>query len=223
MKIPFKKLFIWGSILAVAGIIFFWIINLHISSKGERFFITTENCPKAQTAIVLGAAIWGKQTLSHVLEDRVLKAIHLYKKGLVKKLLMSGSHSRTDYDEVNAMRIYAEKRGVPKKDIFMDHAGFTTYETMYRARDVFQVKSAVIVTQQFHLARSVYIARQLGIIAYGYIADRRSYVGIRYYRLREFFARIKAWLQAGIFKPLPTYLGRVISIIGDGRLTHDKK
>ena len=103
--------------------------------------------------------VWGKDTLSHMLEDRVLGAIDVYERGGAKKILMSGYHGQEDYDEVNAMKKYAVEKGVAADDVFMDHAGFSTYETMYRARDVFQAKKVVIVTQKYHLYRAVYIAR----------------------------------------------------------------
>jgi len=157
-----------------------------------------------------------------MLADRVETAVELYVQGKVKKILMTGDHGWDSYDEVNSMRKYARSRGIPDTDIFMDHAGFCTYDSMFRAREVFQVDSAVIVTQNFHLPRAVYIARELGIPAVGLSADRHIYAGAGAYAWREIPARVKAFAQV-IFDDKPRFLGPVISISGDGRSTHDLK
>jgi SanA protein len=157
-----------------------------------------------------------------MLADRVITGVLLYKEKKVDKLLMTGDHGLVDYDEVNAMRVYAESLGVPAEDIFMDHAGFNTYESMYRAKDVFQVDSALIVTQRYHLPRAVYIARAFGLNAYGVGADRQLYAGMEYYTFREALARGKAFLQVNLIRPEPRFLGAAIPIDGDGRATHDR-
>ena len=138
------------------------------------------------------------------------------------KLLMSGDHGRVSYDEVNAMKQFAIDRGVPSEDVFMDHAGFSTYETMYRAKEVFAAKRVIIVTQKYHLYRAVYIAEQLGLEAYGVDSDLQSYIKQPYYNAREILARDKDFVKV-IFKPKPTYLGEVIPISGSGDLTNDKE
>lgn len=198
------------------------MVSLGVRAAGAAGLVSPDSIDKPfPVAIVPGAAVWGRWTLSHVLEDRVLVAIRLYRAGRVKKLLFSGRHDREDYDEVNAMRRYAMERGVPAADIFLDHAGFTTYQTLYRARAVFRVERALIVSQRYHLYRALYIAGALGIAAKGVASDLRPYVNIDWYRLRDFFARIKAWFQAGVFRPLPDHLGRPHPVTGDGRSTHD--
>ena len=179
--------------------------------------------PDADAAIILGAAVSPNGMLSGVLQDRVDRGIQLYRARKVKKLLMSGDHGEASYDEVTAMGRYAVQRGVPSEDIFLDHAGFTTYETMYRARDIFQVKRALVVTQDFHLPRSVYIARSLGIEAWGVASSQHSYSGEDYLKAREFPARLKAFLQVNVLHSRPTYLGPAIPITGDGRKTHDRQ
>ncbi len=103
----------------------------------------------------------------------------------------------------------------------MDHAGFTTYESVYRAKEIFEVKSLIVITQKFHLPRAIFICNQFGVQAEGIIADRQRYRGEIYYELREYFARGKAFLAAAIFKPLPKFLGDKIPITGDGRATQD--
>ena len=134
------------------------------------------NAPSAEVAIVLGAKVWPGGAPSSMLEDRLRTGIELYRPGRVDKLLLSGDHGQSTYDEVNAMRQFVLYRGVPPEDVFMDHAGFSTYDTMYRARDVFQVRDALVVTQGFHLERAVYTARALGMDATGVAADLRPYL-----------------------------------------------
>ena len=155
-----------------------------------------------------------------MLEDRLLQGIELYFGGASDRLLMSGDHGRKDYDEVNIMKKFAIGKGVPSKHIFMDHAGFSTYESMYRARDIFQVKKAIIVTQKYHLYRALYVADALGIEAYGVASDPRIYAGQDYREKREILARIKDFFTV-IIQPEPTYLGEIIPIDGDGDLTND--
>jgi vancomycin permeability regulator SanA len=133
---------------------------------------------------------------------------------------MSGDHGRTDYDEVAAMKQFAINAGIPSENIFMDHAGFSTYESLYRAKEIFQAKKILIVTQEYHLYRAIYIANQLGLEAYGVSADYRSYSGQTGRDIREFLARVKDF-GTGIFKPEPTYLGDTIPIWGNGDLTND--
>lgn len=175
----------------------------------------------AQTAIVLGAYVYNnKGALSPVLQDRVDTAIALYDAGKVDSLLMSGDHGQDDYDEVNAMRIYAEKKGVPRGRIFLDHAGFDTYQSMVRARKVFQVESAVVVTNRFHLDRAVFLAGSQGIRVQGVVADRRRYADD--YEMREFLARCKAFLYVYLLRPQPRYLGPEIPITGEATPSHDK-
>ena len=140
--------------------------------------------------------------------------------GAAPKLLMSGDHGRTNYDEVAAMKQFAINAGIPSENIFMDHAGFSTYESIYRAKEIFQAKKIIIVTQEYHLYRALYIADQLGVEAWGVSADYRSYTGQTSRDIREFLARVKDF-ATGIFKPEPTYLGEAIPISGNGNLTND--
>ena len=132
---------------------------------------------------------------------------------------MSGDHGTESYDEVNFMKDYAVNNGVEADNVFMDHAGFSTYESMYRARDVFEVESMLVVTQTYHLYRAVYNARKLGLDAYGYKAEHLLYPEIN--NIREAAARVKDFVWC-IFKPEPTYLGEAIPISSSGALTDDK-
>jgi SanA protein len=192
----------------------------YVRIKGSKYVVRPQDVPAAQAAIVLGAFVTTDGQLCEMLADRIETAVELYKNNKVKKIIMSGDHGRKDYDEVNSMRIYAEKLGIPTADIFMDHAGFSTYNSMYRAKKIFQVDTAVIVTQAYHLPRAVYTARSLGITAVGIEADKHIYAGAGYYSLRETPARIKAFWEV-TSHARPVFLGEVIPVSGDGRATHD--
>lgn len=194
-----------------------------VESQGRQGFVELEKADHAQTAIVLGAGVYDGGALSAVLQDRVDCAIALYHLGKVDSLLMSGDHGYQDYDEVNAMREYAIKHDVPNERIFMDHAGFNTYDTMMRARQIFEVESAVVVTNRFHLARAVFLARHAGIKAQGVVADKHLYAEADWYEQREFLARCKAFLNCYVTRPGPTLGGPPIPITGDARLSHDKE
>ncbi len=178
-----------------------------------------QDAPAAKVAIVLGAGVYEDGTPSPMLADRLATGVELYKLGKVDKLLLSGDHGTTTYDEVNAMLRYCLDRGVPDEDVFTDHAGFDTYDTMYRARDVFKVTDALVVTQDFHLPRAVYTARSLGLEATGVIADIQPYTGEWRFALREWPARMNAFLQLQVTKPGPRFLGPALPIDGDGRIT----
>ena len=156
-----------------------------------------------------------------MLADRLNQGIELYQAGAADRLLMSGDHGRAEYDEVNVMKAYAMERGIPSEHIFMDHAGFSTYESMYRARDVFEAKKVIIVTQRYHMYRALYVARALGLDAYGVTSDPWQYQGQTYRELREMAARIKDFFYV-ILKPKPTYLGDTIPVYGDGNVTNDQ-
>jgi SanA protein len=223
-KTLIKLVIIFSSILVVL-IAAFFIINAVVIEAAAPYVYgidDTDKLEKADCVLVLGALVYGDERLSLVLQDRVDYAIGLYNAGKADRLLLSGDHGQTDYDEVNAMMDYAVSKGVPKEDIFLDHAGFSTYESMYRARDVFRVSSVIIVTQRFHVSRAVYIARSLGLKAVGVNSDPRVYSNAASDAARESLARVKDFLSVNIFLPEPKYLGEAIPIFGDSSLTHDK-
>ena len=199
-------------------------INLYVILSTKKQIIKEEKYKELSDIdciIILGAGIVeGKP--SHMLEDRLLEGIKLYQNNISDKIIMSGDHGRKEYDEVNVMKNYAIQRGVPSENIFMDHAGFSTYESIYRARDIFKARKVVIVTQKYHLYRALYIANQLGIEAYGVWADPRQYIGKTYREMREILARNKDFIKC-IFKPEPTYLGETIPVNGNGDITNDDK
>jgi len=181
-----------------------------------------DNVPEADCILVLGAKVWSDERLSLTLKDRVDYALKLYHAGKADKLLLSGDHGTKGYDEVNAMRHYAMEQGVPAENIFLDHAGFSTYESLYRARNVFMCESVVIVTQRFHLYRAVYIAKKFGLAVSGVNSDPRRYANEMQNEVREFFARVKDFFYVNVFAPVPKHLGKAVPISGDGRVTHDQ-
>ena len=210
-------------VLAVIAIIALGInLFVKLSTKKQIKIIKDySNLKDIDCIIVLGAGIWGDKP-SPMLEDRLLEGINLYQNGVSDKILMSGDHGRDEYDEVNIMKNYVVERGIPSENIFMDHAGFSTYESIYRAKEIFQAKKIVIVTQKYHLYRALYIANRLGIEAYGVGSDPRQYVGATNREIREILARNKDFFKC-IFKPRPTYLGDTIPVSGNGDVTNDGK
>ena len=214
-------------VIAAAAVCSVLIVNGYVKHYAAKYIIDQDD-PDGLTvmtdgsdcAIVLGCKVRDDGSPSDMLQDRITKGIELYNAGYVPKLLMSGDHGRDGYDEVGTMKARAIDAGIASEDVFMDHAGFSTYETMYRARDVFCVKQAVIVTQKYHLYRSVYIARKLGIDAYGIASDYQIYAGQTYRECREIAARCKDFLQV-ILKLKPTYLGDEIPVSGNGDVTND--
>lgn len=169
--------------------------------------------------LVLGAGVKEDGKPSDMLEDRLLVGIELYKNaGGKAKLLMSGDHGSMEYDEVSVMRAYAVAAGVPSEDIFSDHAGFSTYESIYRAKEIFGARRIVIVTQEYHLYRALYIADSFDIEAVGVSADLREYRGQIFRAAREVLARNKDLFMC-ILKPEPTYLGERIPLDGNGNVT----
>ena len=224
-KLSKKKKFLIGIIfLIICTFIAIFDISLYVrlSTKGQ---ILTESeyssLSNVDCIIILGAGIWGDKP-SPMLEDRLLEGIKLYQNGVSDKIIMSGDHGRKEYDEVNIMKNYAIEKGITSENIFMDHAGFSTYESIYRAKDVFQAKKVVIVTQKYHLYRALYIANSLGLEAYGVGSDPRQYVGATNREIREILARDKDFIKC-IFKPEPTYLGDTIPVSGNGDITNDGK
>lgn len=216
-----KRIFKTAGIVIVAAFMAFIGINVFVMQRTKAYIFTNAtDAPAAYTAIVLGARVYPSGRLSPMLQDRTLTAVDLYKAGKVERILVSGDHGRPEYDEVNAMKDFLVEHGVPAQDIFLDHAGFDTFDSMYRAKDVFEVDNAIIVTQDFHLPRSIYIARGLGIDAYGVSADRQPYASIVYNKAREWPARAKSFLSVH-FGGKPTYLGDPVPITGDATKSWD--
>jgi len=201
------RIFLYG----VFSLLFFVVaVNalIYISSK-PFIFNDVSDVPMARVALVPGAAVSEDGTLSPIFIDRVDLAIALYRDNKVTKILVSGDNSTVDYNEVNPARLYLLSEGVSEVDIYLDHAGFDTYSSMYRARDIFKVSSMLITTQSFHLPRAVFIARHLGIDAHGVNADK-GHILFRN-TLRELLANEKAFFEL-VFRTQPKFLGDEIPI-----------
>lgn len=206
-----KRLLVLGALLLVG------LPNLIVWLGGRGATAEVERVPHAQAALVLGAQVMPNGRPSSMLADRIAAAEALYRAGRVDKLLLSGDHGQVGYDEVGTMRKVLLAKGIPARDIFTDHAGFDTWDSAQRARRVFDVRSAVVVTQRFHMARALYDARRAGVKATGFAADRRSYGRVmRRLQLREAAARVKT-LGDAVTGADPRFLGPVIPISGDGR------
>lgn len=224
MSSVLKKIFqeiVLGIVIAGAlllGVILF--SNIIVWSYSRHGMMSVGDAPKVKVVMVLGASVLRSGEPSDVLADRLLTALQIYETGKAEKFLLSGDNGSRDYDEVNAMKAYLLRRGVPAEDIFLDHAGFDTYDSLYRAKTIFGLRELIIVTQEFHLPRVVYLGRSLGLTVYGVPADRQEYRKIETFRTRELFANVKAVFDI-VAGSQPTYLGQPISVDGDGQVTWD--
>ncbi len=210
-------------ILMMLVIFFGVLIDINFSmikETKEYIFAAVENVPSKTVALILGARVYSDERMSSILFDRVQTGLELYKSGRVKKLLLSGDHGTKNYDEVNTMKEYLLDKGVPAEDIFLDHAGFDTYDSFYRAKEIFGVYDVTVVTQAFHLPRAVYIGRALGMEVIGVVADKQKYLSEFTNNAREILARVKAFGVVHL-NLRPKFLGQKIPITGDSKLSWD--
>jgi len=208
-----KKIF-KGLCVSVLVFVFCCVaIDQFVALSADRY-IDVDELPNSGVVLVLGARVTPQKKPSDMLADRLDRALEVYNSGYAQKILVSGDHGSLYYNEVGVMKAYLVERGVPEGDIFMDHAGFSTYESMVRAKEIFGVKELIISTQGYHLKRAVYIARVLGMDAYGVSADQHFYPSIAKYRSRELLARVKDFMYVHVMRPDPTYLGDPISMQG---------
>ncbi|CDF11603.1 putative SanA protein [Mycoplasma sp. CAG:776] len=217
-----KKIIKWIIIILIIGIIGVLSVNFGVKISTSKQIISEEDyidLEDIDCILVLGAAIWGDKP-SPMLEDRLLTAISLYEQKPTK-IIMSGDHGEESYDEVNTMKEYAIEAGIPSEDIFMDHAGFSTYDSIVRAKEIFGAEKIIIVTQKYHLYRALYIANSFDLEAYGIEAVPNDYNGAMSRELREILARDKDFIKC-LFKPEPTYLGEEIPVSGNGDITNDQ-
>lgn len=211
------------SVLIIFGVvtgIYALCVNSYIKNRGKDKIFTVDSVSGGYDCIIiLGCGVKDDGRPSDMLYDRIITGVELYKKGIAPRILMSGDHGRTDYDEVGTMKKYAVDMGVPEDAVFCDHAGFSTYESMVRANKVFGIENAVVVTQSYHLYRALFDAESFGIDAYGVSADVRRYLGQTNRNIREIIARNKDFIFC-VFKPDPKYLGEKIDITGSGSVTN---
>lgn len=189
----------------VAGLALILVPRLITALYSLSHSFTAQDVPPAPVAIVFGAGLWRDGTPTPVLRDRIITAADLYFRGKVQKLLMSGDNSHADYNEPAAMRQYAIGLGVPENEIVVDYAGRRTYDTCYRAKAIFGIQQAILVTQKFHLARALYTCHALGIAAVGVAAENQEYrtSSLAWWNIRELPATLTALLQVHIVHPLP--------------------
>ncbi|HNU81372.1 MAG TPA: ElyC/SanA/YdcF family protein [bacterium] len=213
----------WLLYFLIFGVWSLWLVQQRVNSFGNYIVDDCLHDIKGQrpVVLVLGAAVYENNQVSPVFADRLETAFELYQAGLVRKILVSGDHGHPLYDEVNAGKDYLLAKGVLPADIFLDHAGLDTYDSIYRAKKLFQVQSFLISTQDFHLYRSLYIAKRLNLDAYGCRADKRFYQNIKQMEQREWLAKIKAWLDINLGSE-PRFSGDIFDLEGDGRQTWDK-
>jgi len=190
-----------GSGLLLAALLAGLLIYADVQSERRLICAGVAAAPARPVAVVFGAA-------GQILSDRVATAAELYKAGKARKLLMTGDNGRQGYDEPDEMKREAVSLGVPARDIACDYAGFRTYDSLYRARDIFGVRSAILVTQRYHLPRALFLARKMGLDVVGVDAAKRPYVGQVAFDLREFAAVEVAWFQANVTRPRPKFLGK---------------
>lgn len=208
----------WLLIATIIVAVLLWgpTIYANLSTRSLRYDLDRTpiaKVPQKDVVIVFGAGLYHNRTPTPYLRWRVQTAVQLYKAHRVKKLLMTGDNSRKVYDEPSAMAKLAESQGVPRKDIVLDYAGLDTYDSCYRAGVIFQVRSAILVSQGYHLPRAVMACKALGINAIGVDAEHdqgRSWKVM--YIIREWLSTDKIVPQL-IFKPHPTFLGKVEPIL----------
>lgn len=211
-------------VMGIVAVTALFCLNAMVKSSVKGQILSAEEAAAlgdVDCILVLGCGVHDDGSPSDMLHDRLRRSVELYEAGAAPKLLMSGDHGRDGYDEVDAMKSFAVEAGIPTEDVFMDHAGFSTYESMVRAKEIFQAEKIIIVTQEYHLYRAIYIAEQLGMEAYGVSSDYRRYRNQDDMNTREVLARVKDVFSC-VFWPEPTYLGETIPIWGDGNLTNDE-
>ena len=201
-------------LLFVLGVIIIWGISIYIQQvTASRIYDDIEMLPSSHTIIVLGASVHSDGKLSPILQDRVDTALYLYRKGKAKRFLLSGDNRADDYDEVNAMRNYLLARGVPEAHIFIDPAGLDTYDSMIRSQKIYEVPDAIVVTQKFHLPRTLFIAQNLDLNYIGFSANSRQYKTESSLVHREKLANLKAIFELLINLP-HTYSEEIIPVTG---------
>lgn len=215
-----KKFILPTIILSLIGIIVVLVTNSNVTARTEKMIFTElKDVPKTKVAIIFGAGIKGDKP-SRYLKDRLDAGIALYKNNKVDKILLSGDNGRDEHDELTVMKLYCQKNGVDTTKIYIDYAGFDSYSTMYRAKHIFKVDTAILVSQKYHLNRCVYIGDKLGVKSYGYSANRGVYPGYKYYSFREKLSITKSVFDI-IRNRKPKYLGEAVDINGQSNYTKE--
>ena len=213
MKKAVKGMITFIEIVVVLGLMILFLPRLITTLFALPRISSVENAQPQPVAIVFGAGLWMDGTPTNVLRDRIDTAAELFFTGTVQKILMSGDNRFVDYNEPGAMRAYALSLGVPAEAIVLDYAGRRTYDTCYRAKAIFGLQKAILVTQSFHLPRAIYTCNALGVKAIGVSADRQKYrlSSLVYWQARELPATLTAFLEVHLLQPEPV-LGEPVPI-----------
>lgn len=208
-------------IVLFSGIIIL-LVNLYIKSITEKNIqITEKNIPATKVGIIFGAGINGDKP-SKYLKDRLDAGISLYKYKKIQKILLSGDNGREEYDELTVMKTYCYQHGVDTTKIYIDYAGFDTYSTLYRAKTIFKINNAILISQKYHLNRAIYIGNQIGINTIGFAANKGQYRKYRYVCFREYFSRFKAFIDV-LRNRKPKFSGTQIPIDGISNYSKEDK
>lgn len=195
-KIIFKSLLIFFIFMAIlTAIVILWLGFQTEKQSSNNIYKNISELPKFQTVMILGASVRSNKTMSDMLKDRADTALEAYKAKKANNIIISGDGQAKNYNEVEVVKNYLLEQGIPEEKILADYYGFDTYDSLYRARDVFNIKSIIISTQNFHLPRALFIAQSLGIDAYGIVADKHSYKNIEMNIGRELLATVKAYFD----------------------------
>ena len=214
----FKKLFY----LSLIGLVLVFGINFYVKSKTNFLIFYSENkIPKNKVGIIFGAGINGDKP-SKYLKDRLDAGIKLFKAKKINKILLSGDNGSDAHDELTVMKIYCFKNGIDTTKIYIDYAGFDTYSTMFRAKNIFKIDKAILITQEYHLNRAIYIGNNLGIESIGFSANQGEYRNYNYVRFREYFSICKSVIDV-IRNREPHFLGTEININGVSNYSKDDK
>ncbi|UTN04720.1 YdcF family protein [Flavobacterium bizetiae] len=213
------KIFLYLVIIGLVTIVF---INYYVkSSTKKNIYYSIKRFPKNDVGIIFGAGINGDQP-SKYLKDRLDAGILLYKANRINKILLSGDNGRDEYDELTVMKNYCFNHGVDTTKIFIDYAGFDTYSTMYRAKHIFNIKRATLISQEYHLNRAIYIGQKLGIKSVGYSANNGEYLGYKYVTFREYGSICKSFFDV-LRNREPRFLGTPIDINGVSNYSKEDK
>ena len=208
--------------LAIVGLVVIVSVNYYVkSSTKKNIYYSIKKFPKNDVGIIFGAGINGDQP-SKYLKDRLDAGIALYKANRINKILLSGDNGRDEYDELTVMKNYCYKHGVDTTKIFIDYAGFDTYSTMYRAKHIFNIKKAILISQEYHLNRAIYIGQKLGIKSVGYSANNGEYLGYKYVTFREYGSIFKSFFDV-LRNREPRFLGNPIDINGVSNYSKEDK
>ena len=217
-----KKYFQIALYLAIIGLIAVVSVNYYVkSSTKTKIYYSAKKFPKNDVGIIFGAGINGNQP-SKYLKDRLDAGIMLWKAKRINKILLSGDNGRDEYDELTVMKNYCYNHGVDTTKIFIDYAGFDTYSTMYRAKHIFKIKRATLISQKYHLNRAIYIGQKLGIKCVGYSANKGEYLGYKYVCFREYGSIFKSFFDV-LRNREPRFLGSEIDINGESNYSKEDK